>query len=304
MVQINEVTPSRFREGDLITINGFGFSPDFGANDVAIDGIPEPVQSESATAIQVLVPAGVTKDAYVPIAVFRNDTLDNDVTQAFVKPDLDSIRDGSESVPGQIPGTTEAADPSRVEDVPQAQDYERMVTAIEHLLLDVLSTLGDLFAFDGTNLVAQAIGAAGQTLQANPATSTGMTYASTPRASSLNWAGEKAAGDTALNELSVNGTVTETSITNGNAFSPLTGNLYLVIVYFAEGTAGDTLDRVTVDVNAGNVYDSGAGLAIAPGSFHVATFTGAVTSGDVVELKVAKLGTNGLGRFVGHVGVH
>ena len=158
MVQINEVVPSRFREGDLVSIHGFGFAPTFGNNFVAIDGIPTSLWWESATELQLYVPAGIQRDAYVPVYVFRDDTLENDSSQAWSKAALDSLRDGSSQPPGQVPGQEERADPARVEDTPQAQDYERMATAMQYLLRSVLTTKGDLFASDGTGLVPHPVG--------------------------------------------------------------------------------------------------------------------------------------------------
>lgn len=303
MVQINEISPSRFRAGDLITIRGFGFAPTFGDNAVAIDGIPEPIQSESATEIVVVVPAGVTVGAYVPVFVFRSDTLENDSNQAWSSDPLDDLRDGTARIPGQLPGVTEAADPSRVEDVPQAQDYERLATAIEHLLFDVLGTTGDVFASDGTSLVPQPVGAAGQRLGANPAPTTGMEYAAITRATSLRWQGEKAIGDVVLGALTANGGQSQLSLVNGLHLAQLTGNVYLIVVLFAQGTAGDTLDQVRLRINAVTQYDSLVGLGIAPGGVHVAAVAVAVTAADTVELEVKKLGVAGLGRFVGTVGV-
>ncbi|KKK72019.1 hypothetical protein LCGC14_2908090 [marine sediment metagenome] len=304
MVQINEVSPSRFRVGDLITIRGFGFSPTFGANEVAIAGIPEIVQSESATELTLLVPAGIPVDQYVSVFVFRNDTNDNDSNQAWSKGALDSIRDASLTVPGQVPGTTEAADPSRVEDVPQAQDYERYVTAIEHLLRDVLTFVGDLFAFNGTSLKGHPIGAAGQRLGAEPINPTGMEYAAITRAQTLQWAGRKLAADTVVDAIVANGPPGNTSIVNGLHLSPITGNVYTVSVLFAQGTAGDTLDQVIIRINGVIQYDSLIGLGIGIGATHSAAIAVAVVGGtDTVELEVKKLGVAGDADFVGHVGV-
>ncbi len=304
MVQINEIEPARFRAGDLITIRGFGFSPGFGDNEVAIDGIPEPIQSESATEITVLVPTGVSVDQYVPIYVFRSDSLGNDFVQAWSKATADDLRSGASRVPGQIPGATEAANPVRAEDVPQAQDYERLVTRIEHLLFDVLSTPGDLFAFDGAGLVAHPLGAAGDTLRANPAPASGMDYAPLVRAQTLAWAGRKLAANTVVDALAAQGEPRDTSTVKGIHLSPLTGNVYTVVVLFAQGSAGDTLDQVIIRINGAIQYDSATGLGIAPSGVHAATVALPVTGGtSTIELEVRKLGTVGDGDFVGHVGV-
>ena len=304
MVQINEISPSRFRVGDLITVKGFGFSPTFGANEIAIDGIPEPIASESATELTLLVPAGISVDQYVSVFVFRNDTNDNDSSQAWSKDPLDSIRDASVTVPGQNPGTTEAADPSRVEDVPQAQDYERYVTAIEHLLRDVLAFVGDLFAFNGTSLKGHPIGVAGQRLGAEPINPTGMEYAAITRAQTLQWAGRKLAADTVVDAIVANGPPFSTSIVNGLHLAPITGNVYTVSVLFAQGFAGDTLDQVIIRINGVIQYDSLVGLGVVPGSTHTAAIALAVTGGtDTIELEVKKLGVVADADFVGHVGV-
>ncbi len=304
MVQINEVVPSRFQVGDLITIRGFGFSPTFGSNEVAIAGIPEPIQSESATELQLFVPAGVPADEYVSVAVFRSDTLDNDVGQAWSQGSTGGLRDGSQDIPGQIPGETESSDPTRVEDTPQAQDYERMVTALQHLLLDTLGAVGDVFASDGSAVAPHPIGAAGQRLGANPATSTGMEYAAIARAQTLAWAGRKLAANTVVDAITANGESNDTSIVTGVHMAPLTGNVYAVVVLFAEGAAGDTLDQVIIRTAGAITYNSGTGLGIVPGGFHVATMALAVTVGvTTIELEVRKLGTNADGDFVGHVGV-
>lgn len=304
MVQINEVSPSRFRIGDLITISGFGFSPDFGQNQVAIAGVPEPVFSESATEIQVFVPAGVPEDQYVAVAVFRADTLDNDVGIGFSLPSKDDLRSGAVRLPGQVPGTTEATDPARVEDTPQAQDYERMVTALEHLLFDVLGTLGDVFASDGTQIVPQPIGAAGQRLGANPATSTGLEYAAVARTQTLSWGGRRINPDGGLLALVANGETTDANATSGLHAAPFTGTIFSLIVAFVAGDPGDTLDRVVVNVNAVTVYDTGGGLGVSPGSNHVAAPALAVTLGQTIEVLVTKTGGNAAGQFVAHLGVN
>lgn len=303
MVQINEVVPSRFRTGDLITIKGFGFSPTFGQNSVAIDGVPEPVASESATEITLLVPAGIAVDTYVSVIVFRNDTLENDGGQAWSKGSLDSVREGTLTVPGQIPGVKEAADSSRVEDVPQAQDYERFVTAIDHLLLDVLGAIGDLFAHDGVGLVPFAVGGAGLQLGANPANPEGLEYAAVVRAQTLSWAREISAPAVVLTAMVANGTATIDTGAIGDHLAPFSGTLYRVIVYF-DGAAGDTLDQVRILVNAVMQHDSGTGLGITPGNFYVATIAVAVVGGtDLVILEAKKLGVVGIARLVGHVGI-
>jgi hypothetical protein len=304
VVQINEVEPSRFRVGDLITIRGFGFAPTFGDNFVAIDGIPEPIQSESATEIQVFVPSGVQADAYVSVYVFRQDTLGNDSTQAWSKASLADLRDGTSQPPGQVPGTIERADPSMIEDTPQAQDYERMVTAIRHLLRDVLGTKGDLFANDGAGLVPHPVGGvAGRRLGANPATSTGMEYAAITRALSLAWGGRKVAGDTALNGLTANGNALDNSIVNGLHMTPATGTIYRLVIFF-DGTAGDTLDQVTIRRNGITVWNSGTGVGLTPGNVLATPVSIAVVGGtDTIEVQAKKLGTNGDGYMIASVGI-
>lgn len=304
MVQINEISPSRFRSGDLITIRGFGFAPTFGDNAVAVAGIPEPLQSETATEITLFVPPGIPENEYVSVYVFRGDTLGNDSTQAFSKASAGDLLTGVVRVPGQIPGDTEANDPIRVEDVPQAQDYERLVTAIEHLLFNVLATKGDLFAFDGAALVPHPVGATLEhRLGANPAPSTGMEYVAVARAQSLRWAGRKLAAVVTVDAIVANGESDKTSVVNGLHLAPLTGNVYRVAVLFAAGTAGDTLDQVIVRINGALSYDSGTGLGVTPGNAHTAGLALAVTVADTIELEVKKLGTLGDGDFVGQVGV-
>lgn len=304
MVQINEIVPSRFREGDLVTINGFGFSPTFGENSVAIDGIPEPLQSESATQITLIVPTGVGVDQYVSVLVFRTDTNDFGSGQAWSSGSVDDLRGGAIQIPGQIPGPLEAADPSRVEDVPQAQDFERMVAATEHLLHDVLGAVGDLFAFDGASIVPQPLGAAGQRLGANPATSTGMEYVADVRTQSLQWAGRKIAANTVLGALVANGESTDVATVFGTHLAPLTGNANALVVLFADGSAGDTLDQVVVQRNGVTQYDSGTGLGVLPGGFHAAALAIALVSGtDTIEVQAKKLGTVGNADFVAHAGV-
>ena len=302
MVTIVSIAPSRFREGDEIAINGFNFSPNFGDNVVAIDDVGVPITTESDTRIVVTVPAGLTKDAYVAVKVQRSDTSENDALSAWHKADLDDIRGLTSQVPGQVPGVTEAADPTVMEDVPQAQDYERIATALEHLLQGVLSTVGDLFAFDGSALAPHAVGVAGETLEANPATSTGMDWGTIDRAQTLGWQGQKAAGANALSSLTANGPPGVTGGSLGIHLAPFTGTLYGVAVLF-QGTAGDTLDQVRVLVNGGVSYDSGTGLAIAPDGSHTASFSIAVTTADDVEVQVATTGSNGATDFIAIAGI-
>lgn len=301
-LQINEVVPNRFRAGDLITVRGFGFAPGFGDNAVSVDGIPEILQVESATELTFFVPAGVSVDQYVTVQAFRSDTLDNDVAQAWSSSSLSDLRDGTARIPGQVPGAREAADPSPLADVPQAQDYERLVQAIEHLLYDALSVVGDLFASDGAEIVPQPIGAAGQRLGANPATATGMEYAALTRATSLQWGGRKLAANTVVDAIVANGQSSETSTIAGIHLAPATGIVGLITVLFAEGVAGDTLDQVILRKNGAIAFDSGTGLGITPGNaFESPGLVVAIILGtDTVELEVRKLGTNGDGDFVGH----
>lgn len=301
MVQINEVSPSRFRSGDLITIHGFGFSPDFGENQVAIGGIPEVLQSESATELTLIVPAGIPEDDWVSVFVFRSDSLDNASDQWWSGGAVSDLRDGTTRVPGQIPGEAERANPVRVEDVPQAQDYERLATAIEHLLFDVLSTVGDLFGFDGASLTPVPIGAAGNVLRANPAAATGMDYAGLTRAQTLSWGGRKAAGAVTLGSLTPNASSDNLGAVFGDHVSPRTGTMRELVVLFAEGSAGDTLDNVEVEINGAPLYASAAGLAIPPGGTHVVDLGLAINVGDLTQVRVRKIGTNGTADFVAQV---
>lgn len=307
MVQINEVVPSRFREGDLISIRGFGFSPTFGANDVAIDGIPEPLQFESDTEIQLFVPPGVSTEQYVSIVVFRNDTLDNDGTQGWSKAPLDDLREGLVDTPGQIPGAQEAADPTPVADVPQAQDYERMVAKILWLLLAAANGGGPgyLFATDGSAIVPRLNGAAGEVLHADPAdpSGTGLAWQSVARALTLDWGRKTLAANAALTLLVAGGDGEVTVTTGAEHLAPATGSLYAVLVYF-ESDGSDTLDQVRVLVNAVVQHDSGAALGIASGSSYVAAISVAVTAGvDKITVEASKAGVTGNARLSAKIGL-
>lgn len=308
MVQINEVVPSRFRAGDLIAIQGFGFSPTFGQNSVAIDGIPEPIASESETEISILVPAGVSTDRYVTIQVFRNDTLDNAFWQSWSSAELNDMRSLAVRAPGQIPGTTEAADPVRVEDVPQAQDYERLMTALEFLLVEVLEDAGDMFGSDGSGLVKIPVvaswgnGLALRTDLTEPAGVDFIAISSFQRVT-FGYGKQTASGNTALEEAVPNHDGSIVSALSPAHWSPITGTVRRVAVLAAELTGADTLDQVTIEVAGSQVYDSTTGLGLTQGQVHVASLNQSVTSGQTVELLVKKLGTEGRMIVTGKVGL-
>ena len=301
MPAIDAIVPARFREGDTIEIQGAAFSPTFGENGVLIDGQAAGILSESDTLLTVQVPAGITTDSFVAVTVQRSDTLDNVSSQAWSKALLADLRSGAAPVPGQVPGETEAEDPSPQPVIPQAQDYERMATLAEFILYEVLGATGDLFASDGTpGLTPFGVGAAGLLLGADPGGLEGLVYAAAVRRLTWSWGKRIDAGGGNNGPMVAGGDGDNPSAILGEHGAPLNVTLDQVTVLVDSFAAGDTLDQVQVAVNGAVLYDSGAGLGVT--TFHQAALALAVVAGDRIEVRAFKAGVNGIMRLRGKVG--
>ena len=306
MVQIVDIVPRRFRPGQRIAIQGFAFAPNFGDNIVTVAGLSTIIEAESETEIEIDVPGGAPQDEFVAVQVQRSDTWANDAASYFCKGPLSDLRDGTLLVPGQAPGADEAPELLvAIPDIPQAKDYEGMATLAEYLLREVLTTAGDLFASDGVAAMQRfARGAAGQVLGANAAAALGLAWGAAPAPrQALSWAKLINAGAGNNGAMVANGDSTNPSIVDGEHAAGQAGTVdrIAVLVQIASGT--DTLDQVTLAQNGVVVYNSGAGLGFTQGQSHIAVPAIVVVATDRLELRAFKLGTSGIMRLRGKVGL-
>lgn len=299
MAKIFSITPSRFREGDVVTIAGAAFSPTSGANDVTIDQIPAAIFSETETELEVEVPVGVTKNAYVGVLVQRNDTGDNDATSAFSLADADDLLDGTAQAPGQVPGEVEAANLNLpVPDVPQARDYEIMTTLAEWLAREQLDLAGHLWGSTGGPNPPEALllpPAPNEVLIADPPAFEGISTALHPRRLTWHWGKRIDAGAGNNGPMVANGDLGNPSVAIGELPAGAAGTVVALTVLVEEFAPGDTLDLVELVVNGVVAFTSGAGLGLT--TFYAAAPAVAVLAADRLQVNAYKLGAAGIMRL-------
>lgn len=171
-VAITTISPGRGRPTELVTINGSGFSLTPAQNQVSFGGVPAGVNSSTATALVVVIPAGMPVDQHVTVAVTNLDDVTQDTTLWFSKDtiantDLQVLRT-------KIPFTDEklrglGRDVKNMETF-EARFYERIASKIE-LVRDILDSVGNFLSKAAAPLgIRQALaGTAGQPFVSNPA---------------------------------------------------------------------------------------------------------------------------------------
>jgi len=290
---VTSVVPDRFRAGDIITVTGFGFSPDFGVNRVSVELIVSVfIVSESDTVIVCEVPAGIPTNQQVSVIASRNDT--QDASEPFncwslgTSGELGSYGD---DMPGQVPGPREAAHLDvDVPDVGQAIDYERQAAHALRIADEILEQQGDIFTSDGTNPERQPIGGGGLELHSRPAEALGLRWEQATRWLALRY-GAELTGDAVAQFPYPNGSAfTGGGITEHGAPFPGTITRVSLHVHFSSGAA---IDRVRILVGGVSVYDSGAGQNVLAGETFVGLLSADVQQGDLLEIETTQDGADG-----------
>lgn len=127
---ITSITPGRGRDGDtLIEIAGTGF--DGASNTVTVDGQAATVTFNSTTLVRFTVPGGITLEQYVSVVL--TNTVDTIFDNRLWYSQDSIVSQETVRLTGQIPGEDEIASGLGNEEplIPQAKDYERIVTLLE-----------------------------------------------------------------------------------------------------------------------------------------------------------------------------
>lgn len=298
---VDSVSPQKFREGDVVTVEGSGFSPVFGENRLLIGGVVHPLDTESATQLVATVKPGLAQDDWVELSVQRTDTLEFSETEMlWSMANLADLR--TLSVPGQIPGPRECYDlTASVADTPEAKDYEKLATHAEYQRDEVLQTKGDLMTSSGSALARLPAGGGGSVLHADSGETLGLRWQHPARSLTLSWGKQIDAGATNDPEMVAGGDSSQATQLASEHGVPFDGQIVLAWVLVQVANGADTLDRVRIDVNSANVYNSAAGLGLMQGQTHTAVVALSVRRGDLVELFANKLGVAGVMRLIGSV---
>ena len=144
---IERITPGRGRAGDTVTVTGSGFSAAAGRNGVTVGGVAATVLTETATAIAVLVPAGITQDKFLDVVVSNLTDATSATHRWWSKASLATLR--ALRLPVTVHGQVEqeaGATTAQVAEVAEARDWERALSLLEVLQRDTLTAKGYLAA--------------------------------------------------------------------------------------------------------------------------------------------------------------
>lgn len=288
---ITGIAPPRARSGESVTITGTGFSERAGQNEVRIATEVCTITAESATSITITVPAvfALTGDDLRDVAVENLTQGTTGYSWLWLKPPVADLA-GMKLI-GLTPGQREdpnAADPERGE----AQDFDRLATLEEFLVLDTVAAAGDVVARDDVGLAGVVSGHPGQVLVSDAAENTHLRWGWELDVT-LPFGGIVTAAQTDTKLLANGNQDSVTSgATNTRHYVAVAGRVDLLWLMIHMLTLSDTIDRIRIVKNGTTtVYDTGAGAAIGNATFTV--FTAAdlaidVVVGDYLEVRITK----------------
>ena len=287
-----------------VTINGSGFSPTPGQNQVFMSGSSATIVAEGATQITFNMPAPFSLDLFtvrsihVPVIVVNLDTGETS-TDAYVwiPGDLDEVADDVIDTPnpGPFEFTGLPENPFRFE----ARDMHRLATLIEAMINDVSD--GNVLAWDGSKLAEPANlkgSGGGQVLVVDIAEPTDLKWGF--KLDAFLEFGATISTPFTIGNLNANGSQNTGTPFGGvgtQAWALDDGTLDLISLR-NRTSGGDTLDRVRVLVNAIQVFDSGAGLGA--GNYS-AVINVPVVKKDLIQLECTKTGGAGGIALVGGI---
>jgi len=301
-VVISNISPPRVREGDVVTINGSGFSTTPSDNLVLFD--QEGVTPSSATATQLVctVPPIDNRDGYIRVVVALDDgSGDQDTHWLWAKPTLVEMQ--TESIPGQVPGPGEDVDVAQA-DVAEAKDYERAATLAEYLAREVLAHKGDIPARDSTGIKRFGMGGPGTSLAAEPGADEGLVYSRVEKTLTLLYG--RIFASAFQGHLVANGDGNQTDTAPGEMglhAVPFNGIIDSICVLHetAGGAATITAVQVQNGVTLGVLHTSGAISLAAGQSYRVTGLSIAVRKGHKLWLTCTRTGGSGDSRVFGSI---
>ena len=293
-VTITDFTPSRVRGFTPITVNGSGFSAVPGQNVVTVGGISATISVEGPASITFALPLvfaiGIIRNVHTPLQVQNLSTGEISTSRyLWIKDTVAGVAAYGLAIPAPIPGPLE----NTAEERPffyEAVDFFHLNALVELLVKD--PPVGQVLSSNGTGLrYPGGTPGGGGVLTADPAEDSGLRWAQQQDVT-LPFGGQVPFFNTFL---VAGGSQLDTITTNEDSHAiSVDGTLDLGWLLW-KGTG--TLDRVRVRVNAVQVYDSGAGLAVPNLGVWSQALALPVVQGDLVQVLASPIG--GTGQTVG-----
>ncbi len=144
---IARISPGRGRAGDLVLLDGSGFSTTPGQNKVTFDGVPAGVNTNAEDQLQVVIPVAISADQHVQVSVTNLDDATSAVWYWWSKDTI--LNTDSMVLRTKVPGVEERlrglARTIANNSVAEARFFERIATKIE-LIRDMLDAKGNLWS--------------------------------------------------------------------------------------------------------------------------------------------------------------
>ena len=290
---VTRITPGRGRAGEAVTIEGTGFAAVLSSNSVTVDGIQAHILTASATALAIVVPAGIQVDRHIDVVVtVAGAAATHRWWSKASKATLRTVR-----LPLHVEGPDEAADAATGTrpEVARSRSFNRASTILEVLPFDLLTSKGRLVARGTNGLVTVAAGATGQRYHRSNGNTGGEWRTREPF--SLVWGRCLLAAENTEQQMCANGA--DTLTTSQGERHAVAKACKLAIITLAVRRASPTannVSRLRVLVNGTAAFDSdNLAAGDRPSVVQGGVWTGrpwlTLAAGDRVAIAITKSGT-------------